>query len=141
MRIVGRKSRLKYSPPPFGDDHARCKRPRPAVCSSATTASPSAAPSDASRASSVLVEGNDSKRKTFGLRSVINGRTQLYRTPLSPPHPNRNSVSDGEPRFRRSVPDEDVLPVARLQHDLCRRVPQRVLLLCESASQPAPSDH
>ena len=56
----GRNNILKYKPAPFGDDHARCKRPRPAVCSSATTARPSAAPCDASRATSVFVEGNDS---------------------------------------------------------------------------------
>ena len=56
---------------PFGDDQARCKRPRPAVCSSATIDKPSAAPSDASRASSVFVEGNDSNCRTLGLRSAI----------------------------------------------------------------------
>src|SRR5215470_10857750 len=97
---------LKYSPAPFGDDHARCKRPRPAVCSSATIARPSAAPSDAKRATSVLVEGNDSNRKTFGLRSVIDGRTQLYRNPHSPPHLAGNSVGDDELVCRRGVPDE-----------------------------------
>src|ERR1051325_6086177 len=132
---------LKESPAPFADAHARCKRPRPAVCSSATIARPSAAPSDAMRASSVLVEGNESNRKSFGLRSVIDGRTRLYRNPHACPHLDRNSAGAAEPVRRRGIPDEDVLHVARLQHDLCRRVPRLVLFLRECAFQPAHSVH
>jgi uncharacterized membrane protein YjdF len=55
----------------LGDDQARCKRPRPAVCSSATIERPSAAPSEAIRANSVFVEGNDSNRTILGLRTLM----------------------------------------------------------------------
>ena len=55
----------------MGDDQARYKRPRPAVCSSATIERPSAAPSEAIRANSVFVEGNDSNRTILGLRTLM----------------------------------------------------------------------
>src|ERR1043166_7230133 len=87
------------------------------------------------RASSMLVEGNDSNRKTFGLRSILDGRTQLYRTRLSPSHLARNPAGDVDPVCRRGVPDEDVLPVARVQLNLRRRVPRLVLFLRARASQ------
>jgi len=70
----GRNKALKYKPAPFGDIQLRCKRPRPAVCSSETTQSPSVAPCAAKRAASVFVEGKDSYRMTWGLKRLIEAK-------------------------------------------------------------------
>ena len=55
---VGRSTTLIYSPVPSGEKKARCNLPRPALCLSAITTVPSAAPSLASSRAVVLVEGN-----------------------------------------------------------------------------------
>ena len=55
-RAAGRKTTERYRPAPGGDSHARPRRPRPAVCSSATIHAPSGAPACAHRTASSLVE-------------------------------------------------------------------------------------
>ena len=52
----GLKITERYKPAPGGEAHVRPRRPRPAVCSSATTHVPSAAPASASRAATSLVD-------------------------------------------------------------------------------------
>lgn len=58
---------LKYNPAPRGEIQWRCLRPRPAVCSPATTHKPSAAPSAARFAASRFVDGSESKCKISGI--------------------------------------------------------------------------
>src|SRR5690606_18977763 len=55
----GRTMREHQMPWPAGDDHARPRRPRPAVCASATTTVPSGAPARASSRARSLVDGSD----------------------------------------------------------------------------------
>src|SRR5688572_24249726 len=96
-------------------------------------ASPSAAPSDANRASRVLVEGNDSNRRTFGLRGVIDGRSRLYKTRRATPHLGRDTGGDVDVVRGRRVLNQDVLSLAGLQHNLCDHLSCDLLLLCKGA--------
>ena len=65
--IFGRSRMLKYSPAPFGDDQRALQTTSARSLLIRNDRKPSAAPSDARRASSVFVEGNDSNRKTLWL--------------------------------------------------------------------------
>ncbi len=61
----GRNRADRYSPFPLGDWKPRPRRPRPPVCSSAVTTSPSGAPVMARRLHSVLVESMVSRHTSW----------------------------------------------------------------------------
>ncbi len=85
---AGRSSTENVSPDRAGEVHARSRRPRPAVCASATSTSPGRAPARASAATSSLVDpvfstkriSRHPPRKDHGPATISHGvsRTRLH---------------------------------------------------------------
>ena len=83
----GLKRAERYSPQPLGDWKERPSRPRPPVCSSAVTTSPSGAPAMAQRLHSVLVES------TVSRHSSSRPTMQPDRGPASSPSRRRSGAA------------------------------------------------
>ena len=84
----GRRRAVRYSPQPRGDWKERPSRPRPPVCSSASTTRPSGAPAIAWRLASVLVESMVSRQSRR-----LPTRQPARWPDSSPPAPGRGADS------------------------------------------------
>ena len=71
---VGRSTMLRYKPVAAGEKNVFPGRPLPAICSSATTTVPSAAPSSARRRASAFVEST--RLRTVTAKARLSGRNR-----------------------------------------------------------------